>query len=373
VTKLTVRESFLRCMKFQPVDRVPNWELGYWGQTADRWIEEGMPPEEADSGGFHGHAFFGIDNRPFLPVNFNPIPLLGGEVIEETDRYVVSTDGDGATRKALKEGTSRGTRPSMDQWLSAFVQRPEDLERVKECLDPHAPGRCPDNLEEVAAGYRDLTDPLGAVPNGAFGFYSHMRRFMGTEGLSYAWYDWPDAIHDFLEHLTEFCIETLRPWLGTVRCDYFNFFEDFAFKTGPLVSPPIFREFLLPRYKRITEFIRSQGIDVIWFDSDGNFDPLIPLVMEAGVTCIWPLEVASNNDPREIRRRYGHSLALSGGIDKRELSRDKAAIRAELEAKIPALLEDGGFIPTIDHAIPPDISYDNWLYYLELKSEMLGG
>ena len=372
MTALTVRESFLRCMNFEPVDRVPNWELGYWGQTIDRWIEEGMPPEEADRGSFHGHAFFGIDNRPFLPVNFNPIPSFEGKVIEESDRYVIYTDGDGGTRKALKEGTVRWTRMSMDQHLSAFVKRPEDLEIIKERLDPHAPGRTPDNLEEVVAPYRDLDDPLCAVPNAAFGFYSHMRRFMDTEGLSYAWYDWPDAIHDFADHLTDFCIETLRPWLALIKPDYFNFFEDFAGKGGPLISPPLFRKFLLPGYQRIIEFVRSQGIDVIWFDSDGYIDTLIPLILEAGVTCIWPLEVAAGEDPRVIRKQYGHDLALSGGIDKRELTKDRASIRRELEAKIP-MIEDGGFIPTIDHAVPPDISYDNWLYYLELKSEMLGG
>jgi uroporphyrinogen decarboxylase len=371
VIVLTVRESFLRCMNFEPVDRVPNWELGYWGQTVDRWLEEGMPAD-AVGGGLHGHAFFGIDSRSFLPVNFNPIPGFESSVVEETDRYVIYTDGDGGTRKALKEGTVRGTRSSMDQHLSAFVKRPEDLEIIKERLDPHAPGRTPDNLAEIVAGFADRSDPLCATPNGAFGFYWHLRRFLDTEGLSYAWYDWPGPIHDFVDHLTDFVIETLRPWLAVAKPDYFNFSEDFAGKGGPLLSPRIFREFLLPGYQRIIEFVRSQGIDIIWLDSDGFIDPLIPLILEAGVTCIWPLEVAAGEDPRVIRKQYGHDLALSGGIDKRELTKDRAAIRRELEAKIP-MIEDGGFIPTIDHSVPPDISYDNWLYYLELKSEMLGG
>ncbi|UCH36007.1 MAG: hypothetical protein JSV65_06550 [Armatimonadota bacterium] len=368
---MTVRESFVRCMRFEPVDRVPNFELGYWGQTIERWLAEGMPAEEADRGGFHGHAFFGIDDRPHLPVNFGPVPPFAHEVVEETDRYVVARDGDGALRKAMKEGTTRGTRPSMDQFISFAVQTPEDFARVKERFDPLSPGRYPENFAEWAASMESRKSPLCAVPNGAFGLYSHLRRFLGTEGLSYAWYDQPGLIHEMLDFFTEFAIETLRPGLETIQCDYFNFFEDFAFKTGPLLSPRIFREFLLPRYHRIVEFVRSHGIDIIWFDSDGNFDVLVPLVIEAGITCIWPLEVAAGNDPRETRRRFGRDLALSGGLDKRALACDKAAIRAELQAKIPPLLDDGGYIPTLDHAVPPDVSYENWLYYLELKSEML--
>jgi hypothetical protein len=358
-------------MNFQPVDQVPNFELGYWGQTVERWITEGMPQEQANAGGFYGHDFFGIDHRPHLPVNLGPIPPLGPEVIEETDRYIVHRDADGVLRKALKQGTVRGTRPSMDQYLSFAVQTPQDWEKLKEHFNAHSPERQPQNLGELTAQYANRQYPLCAVPNAAFGLYSHPRRYLGTENLSYAWYDYPDMMHDMLDFFTDFAIETLRPWLDAIPCDYFNIFEDFAFKTGPLVSPEIFRKFMLPRYKHLIEFVRSYGIEIIWFDSDGNFDPLIPLLIEAGVTCIWPLEVAAGNDPRTLRRQYGRDLALSGGIDKRVLARDRHAIRAELEAKLPPLLEQGGYIPTLDHSVPPDVPYQNFLYYLELKREML--
>ena len=369
---MTTREAFLRCMRFQSVDRVPNFELGYWGQTIERWIAEGMPPEEAERGGLHGHKFFGIDERPFVPVNLGPIPPLDSGVLEETDRYVLVRDGDGALRRGLKEGTMRGTRLSMDQFISFAVQQPADFKRLKEHFDPRSPGRRPEDLPDLAARLANREGPLCAVPNGAFGLYSHLRRYLGTEGLSYAWYDHPALIHEMLDFFTDFVIETLRPVLEAVPCDYFNFFEDFAFKTGPLISPPLFREFLAPRYRRLMEFLRGGGIEITWFDSDGNFEVLIPMLLDLGVTCIWPLEAAAGNDPRDLRRRFGHSVALSGGIDKRALARDKAAIRDELEAKIPALLDDGGYIPTIDHAVPPDVSYANWLYYLELKSRLLG-
>ena len=368
---MTVRESFRRCLTFQSVDRVPNFEMGYWGQTLERWLGEGLPPEQLWAGDFHGHAYFGIDRRAFLPIHLGPLPPLGPELLEETDRYVVECDTDGAVRRALKAGTEHGTRASMDQFLRFAVHSPQDWARLKRHFDPHTPGRYPDDFAAQAAAWRERDFPLCAVPNAAFGLYSHLRRYLGTEGLSYAWYDQPALLHDMLEHFTDFVIETLRPGLAQVQCDYFNFFEDLAFKTGPLLSPATFREFLLPRYRRIIEFVRSRGIDLIWYDTDGNPAPLLPLLLEAGVTCWWPLEVASGNDPREVRRLYGHDLALSGGLDKRVLARDRQAIRDELLSKLPPLLDDGGYLPTIDHTIPPDVPYDNWLYYLELKSELL--
>ena len=368
---MTVREAFVRCMKFEPVEWVPNFELGYWGQTIERWLSEGMPAE-AVGGGFYGDKFFGIDQRGYLPVNLGPIPPLGPEVIEETERYVVVRDADGAVRKGLKEGQARGTRASMDQFISFAIEKPDDWERLKERFDPASPGRYPENFDEMAEELRYRDYPLCAVPNAAFGLYSHLRRYLGTERLSYAWYDWPELVHEMLDFFADFACATLERGIKAVECDYFNFFEDFAFKTGPLFSPRIFREFLLPRYRRICEFMRSHGIDIIWLDSDGNFDVLMPMLIEAGITCVWPLEVAAGNDPRRLRREYGKALALSGGIDKRALAVSREAIDAELESKIPPLLDSGGFIPTLDHSVPPDVPYDNWLYYLERKAELIG-
>ena len=40
---LTDRERFLRAMRYEPVDRVPSFEMPLWGQTIDRWYAEGMP------------------------------------------------------------------------------------------------------------------------------------------------------------------------------------------------------------------------------------------------------------------------------------------------------------------------------------------
>ena len=99
---------------------------------------------------------------------------------------------------------------------------------------------------------------------------------------------------------------------------------------------------------------------------------LIPQMIEGGITCLWPLEQTSGMDPVRLRQKFGKDLGLSGGIDKRELNRDKQSIEKELYAKIPPLLEKGGYVPTLDHAFPPDISYENLLYYLNLKKKLIG-
>ena len=73
-----------------------------------------------------------------------------------------------------------------------------------------------------------------------------------------------------------------------------------------------------------------------------------------------------------FRKKFGKSLILGGGIDKREIARGGRAIRRELHAKLPPLLEQGGYIPFLDHSVPPDISYRDFLHYMELKLTLLG-
>lgn len=360
-------------MRFEPVDRPPNFELGAWGQTKEQWIREGMPAHVAEEMSFYEMPFFGVERRGFCRVNYGMRPAFEQQVLQEDERHVVFRDEGGIVRRALKEGTVRGTRPSMDQYISFPVTDRESFERMKRRFDPMDPDRYPATWNKLVQQYRSRDYPLCLVPNACLGLYSTPRRWMGTEAACVMFYDDPKLMHDMLDFIADFIIQVTARALQDVQVDYFNWFEDFAFKTGPLVSPAIFRQFLLPRYKRVNEHLRSHGVDTITLDTDGNCDVLIPLLIEAGINGLWPLEVAAGNDPRQMRKEYGRDLTLSGGIDKRVLAQDKKAIEEEVMSKVPPLVADGGYIPTIDHTVPPDVPYENLLYYLEVKAKAMEG
>jgi uroporphyrinogen decarboxylase len=175
-----------------------------------------------------------------------------------------------------------------------------------------------------------------------------------------------------MEFFADFTIETARPVLEETDVDYFALNEDFAMKNGPLLSPDTFRTFIYPHLRRLVEFLKSHGTRYVWLDSDGNPEALVPQLMDAGIDVLWPLERASDMDPVRIRKKFGRGLRLSGGVDKREIAKGRAAIDAHLQALIP-VVEDGGFIPTIDHTVPPDISWDNFRYYMDVKQKLLAG
>ena len=74
-------------------------------------------------------------------------------------------------------------------------------------------------------------------------------------------------------------------------------------------------------------------------------------------------------DPVELRRRYGRKVKMVGGIDKREIARGKENIEREVMKKIK-VIEEGGYIPGIDHSISSDISLENYTCFINLLKKI---
>jgi uroporphyrinogen decarboxylase len=135
-----------------------------------------------------------------------------------------------------------------------------------------------------------------------------------------------------------------------------------------LISPKHIERLMVPNYRRVNDELRKRGIDVIGVDSDGNVDKIIPHWLDVGINCVYPNEVAAGNDVIAMRRKYGRNLLLIGGIDKRALAKGKGAIREELGRRLP-LVAQGGYLPTVDHSVPPDTSFGNYMYYVEVQAQ----
>jgi len=371
---MTERERFLAVMDYRAVDRVPNHELGVWPQTVERWRRE-APADVADFtwDWFVGEPGLNLDRREYIPVLFGFMPPFEAEVLEETAEYEVIRNSLGIVTRALKAGTVGGGRMCMDQYLEHPVKAPADFAAIKRRLIAALPARYPANLEERIAQWKKRDFPLVLGTNcAANGFYWRAREFMGTEALSTAFCESPKLIHEMMEFFADFVIETSRPVLEKIQVDYFTLNEDLAMKSGPLLGPNLYREFIFPHLKRMVAFFRDHGTKHFALDSDGDPTVLIPLMMDAGVDVLWPIERASAVSPQQWRKRFGKGLRLWGGVDKRVLPQGKDAIRAHLRKFIP-LIEEGGFIPTIDHTVPPDISWDDFRNYMDMKRDLLAG
>lgn len=353
------RERFLASMHFEPVDRCPLWEWGPWGPTVKRWQAEGMVGDNAP-------AYAECDPRPGCGVNFGMVPGFEKVILEQTDDRVLYIDERGVKQVELLD-----RQQSMPHWLDFPLKTPADWLEMRKRYDPASPERYPKDLKGRVDRWHADGLPVVIGQQRDLSFFGAIRGWMGAEGAMVAFYDQPALVGEMMEFLADFHVEVLRRALDQAPVDYVVCWEDMAYKTASLISPKMFREYMLPGYKKLADMARSRGIDVIFVDSDGNVEELIPLWLEAGVNGVYPMEVQSGMDVVELRAEYGKDLLMMGGLDKRVLAWGQDKIDAELERKLP-VAASGGYIPTIDHSLPPDIPYANFLYYWQRKKHLLG-
>ena len=356
---MTGRERFLKIAKFEEKGIAWIWDMGMWAETLVRWRKEGMPTDD------HLNNIFGFEYRESIPLNLGLLPVFEGETVEETKDYRIRLGSDGVKRKEFIPRTDAETvtPPSMSQWLEFPIKDKKSWEKFKERLNPHSPARYPLNWENLKGMWRDRDYPLFLTGPS---FYGWIRNWVGMENLALMFYDNPSLIHEMMNYLAYFYIEVVRKAVQEVEIDCVCCWEDMAYKTASLVSPKMFRDFMLPNYRKVSDFLRGHGIEIILVDSDGNIEELIPLWLEGGVNGVYPLEVAAGMDAVALRKKYGKNLILVGNIDKRALAGQKKDIEEEVNKKVPYLLKEGGYFPGIDHSVPYDISYENYLYCLNL-------
>ncbi len=369
---MTHLQRFNNVMEYQTPDCVPNWEAGLWAQTRERWIEEGLDDSRFHWNWFAGEESLGMSPREFIPFHGDMLPGFPQKVLEEDEQTQTIQDSQGRIRKALKQGAIGNARASMDQFLRFPVQNMDDWKQVKKRFDPTHAKRYEPNWKTLRTqNWDNRNHPLIFGPNTTtMGFYWVARELMGTEGLSFAWYDTPYLMQDMMEFWSNFLIETIRPILEKTTIDYVCLSEDLAMKTGPLLSPDTYKTFIYPHLKKVIDFYKSHGVKYVCIDTDGNPEVLIPMMLDAGVDALWPLERAADQDPNRLRKTFGQSLRLWGAVDKREIAKNPATIDAHLNTLRP-LIQEGGFIPTIDHTASPDISWPNFQYYMKAKAKLL--
>lgn len=367
-------------------------------QTPKKWIEQGAPKEIVEPGFIKDffqiqdiHGLFKINSginfeesasdqgETLLRIDLghdiivparagSPIvPPFKHKIISEDERSVTLRNATGQTVKYIKEALKSGF--GMPMFLDWPVKNRDTWNEFKKRLDPNTLERWPSDWDSYVKKMNSKNEPLSLEVGSFFGF---LRDWVGSEKILYMFYDDPNLIEDMMEQILYLEIEVIKRVLKDIKIQQASFWEDMAYKAGPLISPAMVRKYMMPRYRKITDLLHSHGVDVIYVDSDGNVEQLIPLWLEVGINFVWPFEVAAGNDVVTLRKKYGKNLIISGGIDKRVFIRGKKAIHEEVMSKVPFLLSQGGYFPSIDHSVSPDITFENYCYFINLVREIAG-
>jgi uroporphyrinogen decarboxylase len=383
---ILTRERFLGICRFErPGDLclLTPYINSFWAETLKEWIKQGAPKQILDTR-FRGDYFqfdhmrllheiktgsamdrefeiYGATYRYEIP----PIvPPYDARLIEEDEHTVTLINEGGQKVKISKDNPEK-----MPMYLDHPVKDRASWEEYKKRLDPNTPERCPSDWDVYVKKMNSRDVPTTLYVGSFFGY---LREWTGLKNLLYMFYDDPNLIEDMMDQICYLETECIKRVVKDLRVDRALFWEDMAFRSGPLISPAMFRKFMVPRYRKVTDLLLSSGIDIIMVDSDGNINELIPLWLECGINFFWPLECAAGNDAVALRKKYGKDVILGGNIDKRALLKGKDAIREEVMSKVPFLLESGGYFPSIDHMVPPDVTFESYRYFINTLREVAG-
>ena len=122
--------------------------------------------------------------------------------------------------------------------------------------------------------------------------------------------------------------------------------DDYCSQQGPLFSPAIFKELVIPYLKQITRRVHKSGKKFL-LHVCGAVRPLLSMIIEAGVDMLEPIQVrAVGMDPLELKREFGKDLCFYGGMDLQKILCQGTPDQVADEARrlIDVLGQDGGYI-----------------------------
>jgi uroporphyrinogen decarboxylase len=355
---LTSKERVQLALARKEADRIPKAE-SFWKETLPLWHQQGLPAD------VDVHDYFNYDIMRAGWINHRADPNLL-TVVEETDEWESRRDGNGAILRYWK-GRS-GTPEHIGFSVDTFEMW-RDLKKTLLAIPPDQRV----NLEAARATMHKAKAAGRWFCWGGVEAFEIVKDVVGHEMLCVAMAEEPEWAIDMFETETRVAISVLDHLESEgIHFDGAWMYGDIAFNHGPFFSPRMYRQLLMPSHVRQIDWFKQRGLPVI-YHTDGDFRPLIPSLLEAGVDCFQPLEAKANIDIRELKPLYGDRVSFMGNIDIMVLiTNDREKIEQEIAAKIPLAKKGGGYIYHSDHSIAPGVRFDTYLWVMELV-EKYGG
>ena len=246
-------------------------------------------------------------------------------------------------------------------------------ERVLAAVSHAEPDRVPRNFWAEAPTWRRLLDHVG---------HEDRKRLLddlgvdirhlelpalvrGWEGMFLDMATRPEWAHFLSRKFTDFYKEDYTRAADAThgRIDLYLLISDLGSQHGPLISVPMFREFVAPYLREMIDCIHGLGGKVL-FHSCGLIRPLIPDLIELGIDVLDPIQpVGPEMSPEQLKAEFGDRLSFHGGIDMQRLLPHGTVddVRTEVRRYCDVLGRDGGYILGPAHLFQPDVPPENIL------------
>jgi len=322
---MTSRERVLAALRLEVPDRVPYGEIG-----VDPAVAEGLLGREVRRGA--------------------PVMIERQERSVEDEKALARAMGKDNIVYVLRAPVFAEREAGKDGRLfygEGQIQSRADLAKVV-LPDPHS-----DEL------YRELEGFCAGKGESALflvtraGFFPAVLS-MGMERFFAAVYEDRGLVEDLMDLYTEWASAVAERVCG-MEIDVFVSTDDLAWKQGPMISPAMFRELVMPRFRRVAEKVTKPWM----IHSDGKVELLIEDLLSLGVAGLHPIEPEAM-DIREVKRRWGKRACIVGNVSLVTLGRGSPEeVEAEARGLIRDLGPEGGYMLSSANSIASYVPVEN--------------
>jgi hypothetical protein len=253
---------------------------------------------------------------------------------------------------------------------------PRDLRDRKKTEIPYA-GNDPVEAVQYSIRLRER-DLEGPPPD--IRVYSYIREELGKRGLDLPIYApafihgiWtntdlmqtmaldPDTAHEYFGQCTRIALRQIEGYLQD-GIEIIGVGGDFA-GNSPLISPAMYREFIMPEIKKLTDIIRKNGAYSVNASDGMLWDVLDCFLTGAGVDAYGEIDAGAGMDLKKLKNQYGNHITLFGNMDCGNLLSfgSPEEIRNTTVRCIEDGLGRGGHIFTASNAITASVPLTNYL------------
>lgn len=143
--------------------------------------------------------------------------------------------------------------------------------------------------------------------------------------------------------------------------------DDIAGQRGLLMRLDTWRTFLRPHLAATARAVKAANPRVaLFYHSDGDVEPAIPDLIDAGVDILNPIQPECM-DPARIKRRFGERLCFWGTVSVQSTMPRGAPdqVRAEVRQRIREVGRHGGLILAPAHVLSPEVPWQNIVAFFE--------
>ena len=337
------KERLIAAMRGEKVDRVPNFEV----LIEDEHVEKLLGRKAGNTLAVGGDPAKGIEEsqnaRPMYPEDYI-------EICNITGQDVIVVEALWTPFRKIKDGKSvivgdRSVRTRQD-FEKLIMPGDADIEEHLKYIREYK--------KAVSGTKIGVAVLFGALFQTVYEFLFKMNDFMLLI------YDDRDFIEEVLEVSTRYWVKFVKAVIKE-GVDIMYPADDIAYKSGLFIRPEIFKPMWLPRVKRIFGPILNAELPIL-FHSDGKLDEIIEDLIDAGITCLTPMD-PYGIDYRDYKKRYGHRVALHGNIDIEDplVEGSPQDVQRDVKEHMDVLKPGGGYVAGSSHSIVNYIPHENFV------------